>query len=313
MFQLNGNYQTVEEMLHETKLDWEVKTQPIYTMSQGKTLSYPKVIEGQYATVRATDQKPLGIVGNRYEPIQNMEALHRLGIDTLMASGVAKGIGGGFWGDRVVSIISLGNGLEVAGDQIDRHLIVVNNHTGEFGMSVFISPFRPRCSNQLAMAMAKALWRLLVKHTSSWIDRVEAGATLIKESNHTFTEWAGEANLLASKILSPVEVANLMDNSFGITQRVKALPEGQKVPEFNRIRQEQAEVMSLLDTPEVRPSKEEYLGSAWHYFNAISRYTDHNRVYKGATTDPTKAYHGIMFGAGQEIKNKAWDTMLEMV
>ena len=59
------------EMQHHAELDWDVTLAPIFAVApDGKDLVEVR-IEDQFATVRTDIARPLGVVGSKYEVIQN--------------------------------------------------------------------------------------------------------------------------------------------------------------------------------------------------------------------------------------------------
>ncbi len=58
------------EALKLAGLDWSVEQEPIYTIGE----EYIEYIKGYKANIRSTDRKVLGVVGNRYQVVQNEEA-----------------------------------------------------------------------------------------------------------------------------------------------------------------------------------------------------------------------------------------------
>jgi phage/plasmid-like protein (TIGR03299 family) len=60
----------VEEAIKLAGLDWEVRKEPVHFKVEDEEVEVPN----RFAVVRSTDDKPLGIVSDRYEPLQNTEA-----------------------------------------------------------------------------------------------------------------------------------------------------------------------------------------------------------------------------------------------
>src|SRR3990170_7205469 len=64
---------TSEDAIVLAGLDWEVATKAVYAPAQNIESGYV-VINGYKAVIRLKDNSPLGIVGDRYKPLQNREA-----------------------------------------------------------------------------------------------------------------------------------------------------------------------------------------------------------------------------------------------
>ena len=61
---------TSSEAIVKAGLDWTVTLNPIFTTGTG---GLAQAITDHFATVRDVDDTVLGVVGNRYTPIQNIE------------------------------------------------------------------------------------------------------------------------------------------------------------------------------------------------------------------------------------------------
>ena len=79
-----------QEAIVKAGLDWTVSTRPIATFQEGNNTDVSSLIDVEdfWATVRDTDDSVLGVVGNRYTPIQNLECFDFL--DTVMDDSTAK-------------------------------------------------------------------------------------------------------------------------------------------------------------------------------------------------------------------------------
>ena len=80
----NEGFFVAAELLAAAGLDWTVDKQALYIIgADGSQVLVPD----NYAVVRGTDGKPLGVVGNRYVPAQNAQVLAFM--DELVGSGQA--------------------------------------------------------------------------------------------------------------------------------------------------------------------------------------------------------------------------------
>src|ERR1051326_1240365 len=64
------NPATAQEAIQAAGLDYKVKLKPVKTIVNRKH----KVVPNTFATVRTDTSEILGVVGSRYEPIQNKDA-----------------------------------------------------------------------------------------------------------------------------------------------------------------------------------------------------------------------------------------------
>ena len=76
---------TAQEAITTAGLDWLVDLKPIYFTDQVQEMQN---VADKFAVVRQTDDKCYGVVGNRYTPVQNLDAFNFM--DNLVDSGDAK-------------------------------------------------------------------------------------------------------------------------------------------------------------------------------------------------------------------------------
>ena len=108
-----------QEAIVKAGLDWTVSTRPIATFESPDIparIDNLIPVEDFWATVRDTDDSVLGVVGNRYTPIQNLECFDFL--DTVMDDSTAKyETAGSLYGGKVVwMMINLGKDVVVGED-----------------------------------------------------------------------------------------------------------------------------------------------------------------------------------------------------
>ena len=178
---------TSEEAIRLAGLDWKVEQKPIY-------LADGTPINGNYANVRSSDGKPLGIVGDRYKVVQNIDAFAFT--DALLGEGVKYETAGSLKDGRVIWLLAkMPEPFEVLGDKIDPYLVFTNTHDGSGAVRVCATNIRVVCNNTLNLALrqAKRVWS--ARHTGSVTSRLDdARETLqlannyIKATQETFEE-----------------------------------------------------------------------------------------------------------------------------
>ncbi len=166
----------IDEVLKLAGLDWTVSMQSLYL---GAHLNSMHVT--QRAIVRDSDKKVLGFAGNRYNPLQNKDALeffrpfHDSGEATFETAGSLRG------GQKVWILAALQR-KEIdlgSGDTVKKFLLLSNGHDGTTGIKVGFTPIRVVCANTLAMAHNKSTSKLLrVFHSK----KVKENLKLIQET-----------------------------------------------------------------------------------------------------------------------------------
>lgn len=178
---------TSEDAIRLAGLDWKVEQKTIY-------LADGTEVKGNYANVRDVDNKPLGIVGNKYKIVQNSEAFAFT--DALLGEGVKYETAGSLKDGKVIWLLArMPESFEILGDKVDPYLVFTNTHDGSGAVRVCATNVRVVCNNTLNMALngAKRVWS--ARHTGSITNKFEdARETLqladqyIKATQDTFEE-----------------------------------------------------------------------------------------------------------------------------
>ncbi len=141
-----------EEALKEAGLDWKVVQKPIQTEDLMEILGYK-------ANIRASDQRVLGVVTDRYKIVQNHDAFAFT--DELLSEGVRYETAGSLQnGKKVWLLAKLPENYIISGDRISPYLVFFNSHDGSGSIKVAMTPIRVVCQNTLNLALsnAKRIW-----------------------------------------------------------------------------------------------------------------------------------------------------------
>ena len=156
---------TASEAIEAAGLDWLVEKREIFFKSRDDSGEEKYEQAKGFATVRTDLNIPLGLVSDKYQPIQNHEAFNF--IDTLVASREAKfhTAGALFDGEKVWILAKLPGHITVKGDDmVDKYLVLMNAHNGKSALRCFFSPIRVVCMNTLRQALASAETTVSIGH-----------------------------------------------------------------------------------------------------------------------------------------------------
>lgn len=156
---------TFDEAFALSGLDWTVRLDGLQTASG-------LAVGGHKAVVRNGDNKPLGVVGEKWRPLQNREAFDwfKPFVDTGACSIETAGA---LHGGRVVWVLARCKGVEEEvrpGDTVRPYVLLSNSHDGSLAVRVGFTPIRVVCWNTLSGAHRDEASKLLrVKHTKHLI------------------------------------------------------------------------------------------------------------------------------------------------
>lgn len=146
-------------------LDWRVEQKPLFLEDGTK-------IEGNFANVRSSDNKPLGIVGNKYKIVQNSDAFEFT--DALLGEGVRYETAGSLKDGKVIWLLAkMPETVEILGDKVEPYMVFTNTHDGSGAVRVCMTPIRVVCNNTLNIALnrAKRVWS--ARHTGSITNKLD--------------------------------------------------------------------------------------------------------------------------------------------
>ena len=176
-----------EEAIEKAGLAWDVYPEEVYTKNGVK-------IPGAYANVRSSDGSALGIVGERYQIVQNSEAFTFT--DALLGEGVKYETAGSLKGGRVIWLLAkMPKTYRILGDNIEEYCCFTNSFDGSGAIKVALTGVRVVCSNTLAAALKSAKRTWSARHTGS-IDTkmeqarqtLELAETYMDSLNNTFED-----------------------------------------------------------------------------------------------------------------------------
>lgn len=146
---------TVEQVLHETNLDWTVSLRPMYYATGAARGKKYLEVPDRFVVVRDSDDKVLGQVSERYEVVQNIDAFRFL--DNLLGGPLVCETGGSLkGGTRVWLMCRIPEHITVAGDDVMQYVFVSTSHDGKQAVISAPTNIRIVCMNTLTWAISDA-------------------------------------------------------------------------------------------------------------------------------------------------------------
>jgi phage/plasmid-like protein (TIGR03299 family) len=277
-------------------LDWQVEKQPLYA-SRDQINS--QVVDSHKAVVRTSDQKVLGVVGNRYHPLQNIEAFTFM--DSLVEEGRMKYHTAGSLrgGQKIWLLGKVSNSEIVPGDQVDNYIFLHNTHDGTSSLRVLFTNVRVVCANTAQAALQEGQGEgMKIRHTINIKDRMRQAQEILgfaKTNFHNFNTWAKSA---ARTQLS----ANQWDS---IVERIIPLPPIDKVTnKVTTMRQNIRDQITELYYNGTGQDIPGVAGTGWAAYNAVVEYANY---YKKARSQnqQEKRFEASLFGSSAQLIQKA--------
>ena len=291
---------TAQEAITAAGLDYEVQLTPITTYD-GLT------VEGRRVVVRYDKQEVLGVVSDRYVPVQNRQAFGFL--DAVVADGglryhTAGALGKG---EKIFLLAKLPGNIRVknSDDLVDKFLLLANSHDGSSALRVFFTPIRVVCQNTLSMAERRGQGQgVSILHKGDLEAKIREAQRVLGLAQRFYDDASAQINRLAGYYPSAAELAGYFRALYPDPE------EGKNNRRAERVRNELHRLFEEgqgHDMPEIRRS-------AWTAYNAVTELVDHCRPSRG-TNDLDRASNrleSVWWGNGAGLKAKAWDLALQM-
>lgn len=294
------NALTAEEALRTAQLDWQViKTdKPVGCLVPTKEGTGAEMItfEDKFMTYRYHPKhgkaESLGVVGNRYTPVQNLEAFSFLNYVADESGAVFETAGSMNNGRKVFMTMKMPEGLQIGGqDAIDLYLMAWNTHDGTSAFNVLVTPIRVVCQNTLSIAIRNAKSSYSLRHTPNVSGKIQAAREALGITFKYTEEFEKMAESLISQDMTDKEFARLVEKVFPLdeeSQRAKTMAENARDI-----------VLGLWKAP----TQANIANTKWAAYNAFTEYSDWASPLRGKNQETLRAER-IITGAGDRFKNK---------
>lgn len=182
---------TAEEVIEKSKLNWQVEKANLFAEmpmilnpdanqnGYNRGGNFYSEVNGMFAIYRKDLNIPLGVVKDKYTPVQNIDAFKFFND----AIGKDKAIWqtAGFFGngEKVFVTAKLPKNIFVGGDIIDNYLVFATSHDGSMGVKILLTPIRVICENTLNAALQNNDAYISFRHTESVYDKIDAAKEIL--------------------------------------------------------------------------------------------------------------------------------------
>ena len=254
--------QNVEEALSIANLNYEVEKVPVF-------LENGFQVPGAFATKKVGMEDTFGVVGEKYEVVQNLEAFNF--VDTLIPEGM-KFIKAGETTKMIYIIASLPD-TYILDDKVTPYLIFQNSHCGKSTLRATITPLRIICQNQFIWAFRKASNKITIRHTRSAKERLEAAKSILLQNSEYLDQFKLEAEKLATTKISKGQLDAVIQTTFPISPEANA-------KSITKIEEKREKFLLAYNAED----NQNFKGTAWGLVNAYSDFTTHKELRKETET-----------------------------
>lgn len=284
---------TTKEAIEFGGLGYEVIKNEIFAEIGGSKIVVPE----KFATIRKDTNAILGVVGNRYEIVQNADAFTFFDAIVGQNQAIFETAGALGAGERIFVTAKMPKYIRIEGtdDISEMYVILTSSHDGSGSIICGVTSVRVVCSNTLRAALKNMSNKVAIRHTKSAEANLAQAGKVLGIIN-TYTEALSQAvNSLSLKKVSDVQVKNLIENLFPSTS--------ENTTRIDNIRQE------VLTSYHTGIGQDKIMGTAYGVLNGITHYTSHIKSYKDADT---KFSNLLLDGATSQLVDKAMTELLAL-
>lgn len=264
-------------------LDWEVGKRPLFT-SLGFNV---QEIPDNFANVRLSDGKVLGLVGNSYKIVQNSEAFDF--VDAMIGSGNVKyETAGSLHGGKKIWLLARLPSTDIAGDEVIPFLCFTNSHDGKSAIKAALTPVRVVCQNTLNVALKKATRMCSIRHKGDMQSKMMEAQRVLGLADTYMQRLRAEAAILRAKPLADRQAHEICEALF--------MPVGTGTLSDRQIKTLQGRRDALKMRYLEAPDLEDIRGTAWGLFNAVTDYVTHEKPVRMTDTYRDKLMDGAIEG-----------------
>lgn len=287
---------TSEEAIKLANLDYTVDKRPAYMEIDGQYIQVPK----KNVTYRTDTNDAFGIVGDRYHIVQNTEAFQFFDAIVGENEAIFETAGCLKKGEVVFITAKLPSYIAVKDDVVDQYLILSSSHDGTRGIQVMFSPIRVVCNNTLSAAYGNSKYRVNISHTKNASQQLREAHNIMGISNLLSGELNELYNAMASTRINDAQLEKFFVDSLDLSVDDKT---GELSTRATNI------ISSLKEYYEVGPGQEQFTGTVWGAYNAVTGYFQNIRDYKSNEDKMSQT----MFGSIHSKNNQSLRMAMELV
>lgn len=282
-----------DDVLAQAGLNWTVSAHPVYTEVNGKQIEVP----GSNIIVREADEKPLGIVSDKYKIVNNADAFAFT--ESIFNSKEIEFVRGGSYrgGSSTWLEAKITGEYSILGDDVDCYLIFMNSHDGTGSVKCMIVPERIACSNALNIPLRDQSrhWRCV--HSGDPMKKIDEAREILLAGSSYMNALNRECEMLQSIKISDSQVMQFINRLFPINDEMS---DKQKENQESR----RGQLLSVFLSKE---DLFEFGSTGYKFISAVADYADHN---VGRNTKNSNINRYMYIANGSALVDQAYTMIL---
>jgi len=292
---------TSADAITASGLDWTVETKDIFAQVTDDPPVLNKV-EGYKSIVRVTDNKILGVTGNRYVPVQNKEAFTFM--DSLVDEGLMRYHTAGSLrgGKNIWMLAKIGQVEILPGDAVDKFLFLYNSHDGSRALRCFFTATRVVCANTAAIALSGGKGQgLYLRHTASIHDKLVEGKQILGIAQQEFRNFEDFARKLAGKQVSVAQVETFTSSLF---------PDPPEHVKNSRVGEKRELFLELFEQG-IGQDIKGVAGTGWALYNALVEFSNYKNPARGKNAQERR-FESSILGASTSLIGRGTQQLIQL-
>lgn len=298
---------TSAEAIKLAGLDYRVEKEQVYFnqpyMQFGKERNKQIPVPDAFATVRKDTNVPFGIVGSRYEVLQNVEAFDFFDQIVGRKEAIYETAGALGQGETIFITAKLPEYIKVGQkDLIEQYLFLTNNHNGKGVVQAAFTPIRIVCNNTLNAALSHNSNRVRIMHNANVKDRLKEASKLMGIVNQLKEELEGVFNAMAKKPIVDQQLKDIIVATFATKAHMDLIAKGEECAQLTRFETLISDVYAYAlgsDTQQMDTTK----GTVFGAYNAVTGYLQN---VKNVTNQESQLV-SLMEGTAYDYNQKAFN------
>ena len=311
--QIISDYPTIAEAIKHAGLNYQVEKRPLFTYDTEKYTGDPDTdiiipeieVPDFYATIRTDTDEVLGVVGNDYEVVQNVNAFDFFDAIVGGKDGILYETAGALGkGERIFITAKLPHYIRIGRDDlIEQYLFLTTSHDGYGSITAAFTPIRIVCQNTLNAALNNHSHSIKIRHTASAVDRLKQAHQLLGVTNLLSNELEEVFNSWSKIRITDNAVKRLIQVAMAPNKEVLQNLQNGKLDELSTNYNNM--VSSVMEYALTNPTQQEVTTKSTLFgaYNAVTGYFQNVRNYK----DDESKFKSIMYGTGLQRSQTAFD------
>jgi phage/plasmid-like protein (TIGR03299 family) len=260
-------------------LDWEVVQRPLYTSINNDVVGIPN----QKVNIRNTDNNVLGIVTDRYKPVQNKAAFDFT--DALIGEGCTYETAGSLYEGKKVFLLAKMPEQSILGEKFDPYICFTNTHDGTGAIRAVMTPVRVVCQNTLSLAINGATRAWSTRHLGDMQSKLAEARYTLKLANDYMEKFSVVADRLANTSITEDQTQAVIDGLFPVTSDMS-----------ERQVKNQTDKKDAFMVCMIAPDIVKYKGTAYQLIQAASDFATHRTPKRKTSTYQERTFNSVLDG-----------------